>query len=68
MKTGNQSVKKGDIATAVYQICEPKDCDNYPFTTHVKNRLMSSCCQKGFQKSLSDFQGHLKALPITHHT
>ncbi len=49
----------------MYQVCDPADCENSPITdVEIGNQKLNFCCQKGFEKSLSDFTKSVVQEPL----
>jgi hypothetical protein len=42
-------------------VCKTKkvECDNKPYTVIVGAKHQTFCCQKGFNKTLEDFQNYI---------
>ncbi len=40
----------------IIQVCKEKECDNKPvLNVQIGSHKQNFCCQKGFEKSLSEF-------------
>lgn len=49
----------------MYQVCDPKDCENSPIVdVEIGNEKLNFCCQKGFEKSLLDFSRPVVQEPL----
>ncbi len=45
----------------IKQICNLKDCDKKPvIDVQIGNKKHDFCCQKGFEKSIKDFNDFIK--------
>ena len=49
--------------TEIIIVCKKDKCKNEPFEAKVDYKTYLFCCQKGFEKSLKDFQKSIKDKP-----
>lgn len=46
----------------IVQVCKESECENIPLPNiEIGNMVHNFCCQKGFEKALSDYQEYLKS-------
>lgn len=45
----------------IIQVCKESECDNKPLMdVEIGSKKHNFCCEKGFEKALSDFDEYLK--------